>query len=152
MSFREKFKENLSRLRLWNRSLSPFPQVFIKRNHPRLHQISSFVHVTYATINKEVRCMERFSQELLEVIKVCRIQFPQERLTVFCSLKYSKILVPIRNGHKLTKDTFISKLMMGYQILFLSKFLLFNSTSSLSESRGVKMYDLEVQKHCRKAE
>lgn len=90
--------------------------------------------------------MERFSQELLEVIKVCRIQFPQERLTVFCSLKYSKILVPIRNGHKLTKDTFISRLMMGYQIPFLSKFLLFNSTSSLSESRGVKMYDLEVQR------
>lgn len=95
--------------------------------------------------------MECFSQELLEVIKVCRIQFPQERLTVFCSLKYSQILVPIRNGHELTKYTFISKLMMGYQIPFLSKFLLFNFTSSLSESIGVKMYDLEVQKHCRKA-
>ena len=71
--------------------------------------------------------MERFSQELLEVIKVCRIQIPQERLTVFCSLKYSKILVPIRNGHKLTKDTFISRLMMGTRFRFCQNF--FCSTS-----------------------
>ena len=43
-----------------------------------LHQISSSGHVTYATVNTEVKDMERFSQKLLKVIKVSRVQFPQE--------------------------------------------------------------------------
>lgn len=119
----------------------------LERNYPRLYKISPFGHATYATVNKEVTGMERFSEELRKVIKVFRIQFPQARLQVFCLLKYQQTLFPIRDGQKITKDPFTSKLVNGYQITFLSKFLLFNSTSSLSESRRINIYDQEVHKN-----
>ena len=119
----------------------------LKEITPGYYKISPFGHATYATVNKKVRGMERFSEELEKVIKVFRIQFPQARLQVFCLLKYQQTLFPIRDGQKITKDPFTSKLVNGNQIPFFSKFLLFNSTSSLSESRRINIYDQEVHKN-----
>ena len=44
--------------------------------------------------------MERFSEELRNVIKVFQIQFPQARLQVFCLLKYQQTLFLLGMGKK----------------------------------------------------
>lgn len=83
--FGRNFQRNSQKLQLQNKRQDLFSRVYMKIIwRPKICWTSPFREAHYPATIKEVVDVERSSQELTDVNKIFQIQFPPERLEIFC--------------------------------------------------------------------